>query len=513
VTDSISYPAVHNYNSIFVDANVVKNLIDSDPTGLSLNDLRIRGATLYITDTVDGELRSNLSGRNYATYSNWVYSNYGEGNILPYTTGVPVGRNQGEASIMKAINEGFAPSGGPFLVLSGDSEGGSGSKNFGSLDVLNSVGLANSLLLSGEINFARYAVLIAQIGVVAPHELVDNVGNDAVLLPGFSYEVNGSIIEVRPNGLRVNGEFVGYLEKFEIDPSTGRVTVSGPEECFLAGTMITMADGSKKAIEEIRPNDWVLSFDKLGILKASRVSRTMQSDAKIILDFHGTFVTPGHVFYCAGGKYEGSFAPLIDILRDDGIVQDEDGTKIRAATGCLVGSEDDNELWAFTIYEDGDGNERVRDRRRLRLGTRWMLPSGSHFSMREYLTFMGAELLENGYVRFKRTGMTMPFAWVLSDTIPNPEDFVLARSQTSLEDIYRAGQWESVGPQMSPPLVLDGGPVQPLPDYQLDMMPRNTPIALVEGSRANLTVLNRKERRAQQSFHRKTLAHRRNRLH
>jgi hypothetical protein len=99
------------------------------------------------------------------------------------------------------------------------------------------------------------------------------------------------------------------------------------------------------------------------------------------------------------------------------------------------------------------------------------------------------------------------------DTIPNPEDFVLARSQTSLEDIYRAGQWESVGPQMSPPLVLDGGPVQPLPDYQLDMMPRNTPIALVEGSRANLTVLNRKERRAQQSFHRKTLAHRRNRLH
>jgi hypothetical protein len=167
----------------------------------------------------------------------------------------------------------------------------------------------------------------------------------------------------------------------------------------------------------------------------------MTHDVRIILDFHGTFVTPGHIFYCAGGTYAGKFVPLIDILRDDGIVQDRHGTLIRAATGCVVGSEDDRELWAFTIYNDEDGDERVKQKAKIRLGTRWMRPDGRHFSVREYLTRLGGELLDCGYIGFSKTGLRLPFAWVLSDTIPKPEDFILARSNTTptegLSDGYR----------------------------------------------------------------------------
>lgn len=220
------------------------------------------------------------------------------------------------------------------------------------------------------------------------------------------------------------------FSKNETDGAINAETCGGPPRinygdlvfphCFLAGTEITMWDGSKKPIEEITPNDWVLSHDKHGNPKPGRVVRTFTNEAKIILDFHGTFVTPGHVYFCAGGKYEGRFAPLIDILRDDGVVQHEDGTLIRAATGFALGSDDDKEFWAFTAYEDKDGTERIRDKKKLRLGTRWMLPNGHHFTMREYMAGVGIELLDDGYVQFKATGLKAPFIWTFSANLPNP---------------------------------------------------------------------------------------------
>lgn len=300
------------------------------------------------------------------------------------------------------------------------------------------------------------------------------------------------------------------------------------EKCFLAGTMIDMwpveadlkmgADGlydeeevrakvCQKPIEEVAAKDWVLSFDQDGNLKPGRVKRTFENEAKIILDFHGTFVTPAHVYYCAGGTYEGKFVPLIDILRDDGVVQHADGSLIRASTGCEVGSEDDKPFWAFLLYEDLNGMECVREKRQLRLGTRWMMPNGRHFSIREYMEGCGIELVESGefegYVRFKKTGLTTVFAWTLSDTLPYPEDFVLRRSQTTLEEIYRASEWESVHPQMPAPVTMDSGPVQPLSVQQFDNMPRNNPIGFQNNSPSSELKLNRKARKAEAARQRK----------
>ena len=278
--------------------------------------------------------------------------------------------------------------------------------------------------------------------------------------------------------------------------------VSEATECFAAGTMIDMwpldptlkpgADGHydqkavragiwRKPIEEVRATDTVVSFDTLGKLVPGHVTRTMTNDVKIILDFHGTFVTPGHVYWCAGGRFAGRYAPLIDILRDDGVIQHQDGRLIRAATGCDVGSPDDEEFWAFKLYTDDQGNERVQAKTKLRFGTRWMMPNGHHFSMRDFMEHLGVEILRDGpyrgYARWQQTGHTMPFAWVLSDSLPNPEDFVLTRSGTSLQDIYTAGQWEAVRPAMPPPRDVEGRPVQPLADSKLDLLRRNEPMA------------------------------------
>ena len=281
----------------------------------------------------------------------------------------------------------------------------------------------------------------------------------------------------------------------------------GRSECFLAGTMVDMwpidpsirpgpngkynrqdvlAKVWQKPIEEISPADWVLSFDKDKDLVPGKVTRTFSNDAKIILDFHGTFVTPGHIYFRPDSRKAKKFEPLIDILRDDGMIQHKDGTLIRASTGCEVGSADDEEFWAFLIYVDDHGHERVRDKTKLRYGTRWMDDIGRHFSMRTYLEAIGVEIVKDGplkgYARWKETGITSLFTWVLSDTLPKPEDFVLARSGTTLGAIYQAGQWESLHPSMPAPMVLDRGPVQPLSAESLNGMPRNEPLAFQFGT-------------------------------
>ena len=232
----------------------------------------------------------------------------------------------------------------------------------------------------------------------------------------------------------------------------------------------------KKPIEDITPDDWVMSFDEAGKKVPGRVTRTFQNEAKIILNFHGVGVTPGHVYYCAGGKYAGKFATLIDIIRDDGVVQHEDGHKIRAATGFVVGSYEDTEIWAFTTYDDADGTQRVKAKRKLRLGTRFLRSDGMALTIAGHLKMLGMRLRDDGYVEDESTGIRTLYQWCFNDTLPNPEDYILELSKTTLEDIYKAGEWEGVRPQMPPPLVLDGGPVQALSKNKLNMMPRNEPV-------------------------------------
>ena len=231
------------------------------------------------------------------------------------------------------------------------------------------------------------------------------------------------------------------------------------QHCFLAGTPIDMWDGTRKPIEEIGAGDVVVSYDANGALKPGRVKRTFENHVRHILDVHGLMVTPGHATFCAQGRYAGRHVPMIDILRSDGALMKKDGGKIRAATGAMVGSREDQFVHAAT-FEDVPGTDHVRvlERGMLRLGTRYMRPDGESISVLEVIARMGATLTPDGYVRLAGTGEKVPFYWTFGPRLPRPEDYVLQRSRVTLADIYEAEEWEAVGPQMPPPYAGEAGP-------------------------------------------------------
>jgi hypothetical protein len=224
-----------------------------------------------------------------------------------------------------------------------------------------------------------------------------------------------------------------------------------PKYCFAAGTMIDMWDGSQKPIEQIAPDDRVVSYDEAGTLRPGRVSAVKVNQVRHTLDFHTLMVTPGHVMLCGDGPFAGRHAPLIDILRSDGAVVRRDGTAVRAATNCAVGAAEDGFVWAVTGDRADNGGITVRDKGRIRLGTRASTPDGDDVSVAELIVGAGGAVTPDGLVRRGGAGPAMPFLWTFSEMLPKPEDYVLQRSGLTLTEIYRAGEWEGEGPMLAAP--------------------------------------------------------------
>lgn len=237
----------------------------------------------------------------------------------------------------------------------------------------------------------------------------------------------------------------------------------------------------KKPIELIRVGDIVVSFDENDNLVPGPVTETFQHDAKVLLNFHGTCVTPGHVYYRADSKKADKFETLIDVLREDGIIKHRDGTLFRANTNVPVGDPRDGFVKAVARKRNTDGTFQHSDKGRIRLGTRFLVGEG-----KERKSFAVADLIEHGggvvgEDELIRVGDSdpMPFLWDFGETLPKPEDFVLTCSGTTLEDIYKANEWESQGPRLAAPMVLDCGPVRPLSGAALSAMPRNEPLNVI----------------------------------
>jgi hypothetical protein len=324
------------------------------------------------------------------------------------------------------------------------------------------------------------------------------------------------------NGLSTGGVNVGTMTAI----STGRV-FKPINECFGAGTPIDMwpldpdlkpgLDGIydqdevrakvwKKSIELIEVGDTVVSFDDNGNMVPGHVPRIFQNEVKILLNFFGTRVTPGHVYYRADSKKAHKFETLIDILRDDGVIQKQDGTLIRAATNVPVGGPRDGFVKASTGTRCSDGSLDEKDQGRVRLGTRFIIGEGEerkHWAIADLIERAGGVVGDDEMIRVG-DGPPMAFHWEFGDTLPRPEDFVLKVSGTTLEDIYKAAEWESQQPQMPAPMVMDGGPIQPLPHTALKAMPRNEPLNLRPTPAAKpRQALNRKQRKAMEAKQRK----------
>lgn len=181
---------------------------------------------------------------------------------------------------------------------------------------------------------------------------------------------------------------------------------------------------------------------------------------------------------------------------------------IRAATNVPVDSQLDGFVLAVVQIRKADGTVEQIDEGRIRVGTRFLVGTGKErksFAVADLIEAGGGVVGEDELIRFG-DGPATPFLWDFCDTLPKPEDFVLACSGTTLEDIYKAAEWESQDPRLPAPKVLDRGTVQPLKGAALSAMPRNEPLnvthAQVAPARLQRT-LNRKQRKAMEARHRK----------
>ena len=208
----------------------------------------------------------------------------------------------------------------------------------------------------------------------------------------------------------------------------------GGDLCFAAGTPIAMADGSQKPIERVRVGDEVLAYDTddasgAGALTARRVTHTFITPDRMILDFHGLQVTPGHVFLCGEGAWAGKHRMLIDILREDGSIVGVDGVSRRAATNCPVDSEGDRFVELAYITRAGESKHKTA---RIRAGTLLIDEAGEARSVLQCLEAEGYRLLEDGLVQ--KPGEA-PGPLKFFGTPPKPEDYVLQRSGLTLAEI------------------------------------------------------------------------------
>lgn len=268
--------------------------------------------------------------------------------------------------------------------------------------------------------------------------------------------------------------------------------------CFGAGTLVDMwpldkslkpnPDGVydqelvqakiwQKPIEEVKIGDLVVAFDDVGNLVPGHVPRTMTNDVKILLNFHDTRVTPGHVYYRPDSKASYKFETLIDVLRDDGVIQKQDGSLIRAATNVPVGDPRDGFVLAVTGTRRADGGVATKDQGRIRLGTRFIVDGKRSYAVADLIEAGGGVVGEDELIRVGDSA-PMPFYWEFGDTLPKPEDFILECSGTTLEDIYKMAEWENQRPHLPAPMVVDGGPVQPLSQTAQATVARNEPLEL-----------------------------------
>ncbi len=285
-------------------------------------------------------------------------------------------------------------------------------------------------------------------GTLTRQEVINlSRGEAQTLLTAYIQDLNSATPEgVRLEDVLEDLRALGGLDDFDaLGQALVRVeSAFEGDGCFLAGTMIDMWDGTQKSIEMIRPGDDVVSYDQFGNLQEGRVRHTFQHQVPHILDLFGVQVTPGHAMLCGDGEYEGHHLPVIDILRSDGALVLKDGTKVRAATLAPLESLEDQFVWAITGERQGR-SILVRDKGRIRLGTRVFTADGEHISVLQMITEMGVSVGLDENLHRDPNLPGVPFHWEFTEMLPKPEDYILSRSRLTLAEIYQAPEWQDVG--------------------------------------------------------------------
>ncbi len=129
--------------------------------------------------------------------------------------------------------------------------------------------------------------------------------------------------------------------------------------CFPATTLVTMADGSQKAICHIAVGDEVTSVacdPVLGlVVKSGRVCRLFRGMTREWLELScGLTVTPGHLFL----NERGSFERIDEIIRRGGGIVRSDGTRISVSAEAISYSEATRRFYEPIVNVSPAGDER-----------------------------------------------------------------------------------------------------------------------------------------------------------
>ena len=537
---------------IIVDNDVLSNLsheaVNFNPT--AMNALLIPGTTVVITSTVYGEATGFAGTNEYSAFrKSWLDENIAAGNIIfeetpAFPTGVP---DAGELSMLEV--GAIRYNGNSVTYVSNDNIfTDMGAAGFNAVNLIpgqthnTGQGLLFKSLVEGGISTLEYQV--------SSYNLRDRSAEGPILdFGGTAVGSNGVIFTLTPVGLSIrqpDGTIVNPSpnERFLID-SSGNVEITGMflpnvnggqfiplnDYCFLGDTSISMwpldqaiqprADGTydeelvlskvwKKPISEIKVGDLVVSYNDKGKIAPGPVSRAMQNNVTHILDFWDTGVTPGHAYLCGAGKFKGQHVPLMDILRTDGAIVRDDGTLLRAATNYEVDSLGDRMINATASVKKSDGTWSEQKRGQVRFGTRIILPDGRHMSFMEMAQSKGWGISDDGFMTAKvktENGVDEQkffFPYAHGEELPKPEDYILSRSEVSLQDIYAAGEWEQIGTRMPAPANMVGLNTNHTSTMLQPSKPEpNIPPAFANRPDVPRRALNRKQRKAMEAKQRK----------
>lgn len=240
-------------------------------------------------------------------------------------------------------------------------------------------------IIKGEfkIAFPGARALTDQEKSVVQRQFGNDLDADGLLILDDGTIIDENGVHFFPDGTSMNGEqFEEEVEDFLRE-----------ERCFAAGTCVRLIDGSERPIELLEVGDLVSAFDSSDLnstvcQEGRRVSALHTRIVEETLDFHGTIVTPGHVFLSG----DGTFKKIADILEEDGTVVRDDGTIVRARTNCPVGTEDDRVL--PITYNDTETGELVTTS--IRAGAPFAAEGDNVVTVSEAMRSVGYELGADG---------------------------------------------------------------------------------------------------------------------
>jgi hypothetical protein len=178
--------------------------------------------------------------------------------------------------------------------------------------------LEGPLLHAGEraedadVAFGGMARAAAELGEGLRKDAASGASALTSALNGIPTEINVDV------NIRVHGS----LPKGIMGGSSGTTLV----QCFVAGTLVTLSDGTRKPIEQLQIGDEVRSYNiERREFVAGKVSKIMSRDITEYLNIDGVLVTEEHPFWHVG---RGEWVKAKAIRRNDFLLRDYGGTKV-----------------------------------------------------------------------------------------------------------------------------------------------------------------------------------------